>query len=87
MKMRSGVTNVVDVYTDVPRNHQIDLELNAMAVLWKSRKEGQSVRRLQYSRSTSTWYCSWAKMVSVPNVLGAPHRIDFVFRTPSALMS
>ena len=47
VRMRSGVTKVVDVYTDVPTDHQLDLELNAMAVLWESRKEGQSVRRLQ----------------------------------------
>ena len=45
VRMRSGVTNVVDVYTDVPTNHQLDLELNAMAMLWESKKEGQSVRR------------------------------------------
>ena len=38
-----GVTNVVDVYTAVPTNHQLDLELNAMAMWWESRKEGQSV--------------------------------------------
>ena len=63
--MRSGVTNVVDVYTDVPRNHQLDLELNAMAVLWESRNEGKRLRRLQHSRSTSTWYCPLAKIVSV----------------------
>ena len=58
VRMRSGVTNVVDVYMDVPTDHQLDLELNAMAMLWESRKEGQSVRRLQYSRSTSTWHFS-----------------------------
>ena len=46
VQMRSGVTNVVDVYTDVPTDHQLDLELNAMAVLWESRNGGQSVRRL-----------------------------------------
>ena len=57
VRMRSGVTNVVDVYTDVPTDHQVDLELNAVAVLRESRKEGQSVSRLQYTRSTSTWYC------------------------------
>ena len=73
VRMRSGVTNVVDVYTDVPRDHQLDLESNAMAVLWESRKEGQSVRRLQYSRSTSTWYCPWAKIVSVRKTLGVTH--------------
>ena len=65
VRMRSAVTNVGDAYTDVPTDHQLDLELNAMAVLWESRKEGQSVRRLQYSRSTSTWYCPWAKSVAV----------------------
>ena len=80
--MRRGVMNVVDVYTDVPTDHQLDLELNTMAVLWESRKEGQSVRRLQYSRSTSSWYCPWAKMVSVRKTLGAPHPIDFVLHTP-----
>ena len=53
-----------------------------MAVLWESRKEGQSVRRLQYSRSTSTWYCPWAKIVSVRKTLGAPHPIDFVLQPP-----
>ena len=81
MRMRSGVTNVVDVYTDVPTNHQLDLELNAMTLLWESRK-GQSVRRLHYSWSTSTWYCPWAKIVSVRKTLGAPHPIDFVLHTP-----
>ena len=81
MRMRSGVTNVVDVYTDVPTDHQLDLELNAMAVLWEWRKEGQSVRRLQYSRSTSTLYCPWAKIVSVRKTLGAPHPIDFMLHT------
>ena len=40
VRMRSGESNVVDVYTDVPTDHQLDLELNAMAVLWESRKEG-----------------------------------------------
>ena len=33
VRMRSGVTSVVDVYTDVPTDHQLDVELNAMAVL------------------------------------------------------
>ena len=80
--MRSGVTNVVDVYTDVPTDHQLDLELNAMAVLWESRKEGQSARRLQYSRSRSTRYCPWAKVVSVRKTLGAPHPIDFLSHIP-----
>ena len=80
--MRSGVTNVVDMYTDVPTDHQLDLELNAMAVLWESRKEGKIVRRLQYSRSTSTWYCPWAKIVSVRKTLVAPHPIHFVLHTP-----
>ena len=78
VRMRSGVTNVVDLYTDVPTDHQLDLELNAMAVLWESRKE----RRLQYSPSTSTWYCPCAKIVSVRKTLGAPNRIDFVLHTP-----
>ena len=82
VRMRSGVTNVVDVYTDVPQDHQLDLELNAMAVLWESRKEWQSVRRLQYSRSTSTWYCPWAKIVSMRKTLGAPHPIDFSLESP-----
>ena len=82
VRMRGGVTNVLDVYTDVPTDHQLDLEFNAMAVLWESRKEGQSVRRLQYSRSASTWYCPWAKIVSVRKTLGVSHPIDFVLHTP-----
>ena len=82
MRMRSGVTNVVDVYTDVPTDHQLVLELNAMAVLWESRKEGQSVRRLQYSRSTSTWYCPSVKIISMRKILRAPHPIEFVLHTP-----
>ena len=40
------------------------------------------MRRLQYSRSTSTWYCPWAKILSVPKTLGAPHPIDFGLHTP-----
>ena len=82
VRIRSWVTNVVDVYMDVPTDHQLDLELNAMAVLWEFRKEGQSVRRLQHSRSTSTWYCPWAKIVSPRKTLGAPHPIDFSLQTP-----
>ena len=82
VRMRSGVTNVVDVYMHFTMNHQLDLELNAMAMLWESRKGGQSVRRLHYSRSTSTWYCLWAKIVSVRRTLGAPHPIDPVLHTP-----
>ena len=78
VRMRSGV----DVYTDFPTDHQLDLELNAMVVLCESRKEGQSVRRLWYSRSTSTWYCPWAKIMSVRKTLGAPNPIDFVLHTP-----
>ena len=46
VRMRSGVTNVVDVFTVVPTDHQLDLELNAMEVFWESRKEHQRVRRL-----------------------------------------
>ena len=84
VRMRSGVTNVVDVYMDVPTNHQLDLESNATAVSWESRKEGQNVRRLQYSRSTSTWYCPWAKIVSARKTLGAPGPIDFVLHTPGS---
>ena len=53
-----------------------------MVVLWESRKEGQCVRRLQYSRSTSTWYCPWAKIGSVRKTLGAPDPIDFALHTP-----
>ena len=82
MPMWSGVTNVVEVHTNVPTNHQLDLELNAMAVLWESRKEGHSARRLQHSRSISTWYCPWPNIVSVRKTLGAPHPIDFVLHTP-----
>ena len=40
------------------------------------------MRRLQHSRSTSTWYCPWAKIVSVRKTLGAPHPSDFVLHTP-----
>ena len=65
VQMRSGVTNVVDLYTDVPTDHQLDLDLSAMAMLWDSRNQGQSVRRLQYNQSTSTSYCLWVKVVSV----------------------
>ena len=79
--MRSGLTIVVAVYTYVPTDHQLDLELYAMAVLWESRKEGQSVRRLQYSQSTSTWYCPGAKIVSVRKTLGASPPMDFVLTT------
>ena len=82
VRMRSAVTNVVDVCTDVCTDQQLDLQLNAIAVLWESRKEGQSVRRLQYSRSTSTWYCLWAKILCMRKTLGAPHPIDFVLHTP-----
>ena len=82
VRMRSVVTNVVDVYTDVPTAHQLYLELNAMAVLWESRTEGQSVRQLQYSRSTSTWCCRWSKIVFVQKTLGPLHPIDFVLHTP-----
>ena len=86
VRMRSGVTNVVDVYTDVRMDHQLNLELHAMVVLWESRKEGQSVRRVQYSRSTCTWYCPWAKIVSVRKTLAAPQPIDFVFILPAVVI-
>ena len=33
--------------------------------------------------STSTWYCPWAKIVSVRKTLGAPHPIYFVLHTPA----
>ena len=82
VRMLSGVTNLVDMYTDVPTDDQLDLKPHAIAVLWESRKEGQSVRRLQYSRSTSTAYCPWARILSVRKTFGAPHRIDFVLLTP-----
>ena len=84
MRMRSGVANVVDVYTYVPTDHQRDWQLIAMAVLGELRKEGQSVRRLQYNLSTSTWYCPWAKIVSVQKTLGAPPPPPsvFVLHTP-----
>ena len=65
-----------------PRIINLILELNAMAVLWEPRTEGQSVRRLPYSRSTSPWYCPWAKIVSVRKTLGAPHPIVFSLHTP-----
>ena len=39
------------------------------------------MRRLQYSRSTSAWYCPWAKIVSVRKTLGAPHPIEFPLQT------
>ena len=80
VRMRSVVTNVMGVYTDVPAYHQLDLELNAMAVLWELTNEGQRVRRLQYSGST--WYCPWAKTVSMRKTLCAPIPIDFVLHTP-----
>ena len=41
---------MVDVYTDVRTDNQLDWQLNAMAVLWASKKEGKSVRRLQHNR-------------------------------------
>ena len=73
---------MVDVYSDVPTDNQFDWQMNAMAVLWASRKEGKSVRRLQHNRSTSTWYCPWSKIVSVRKTLGAPHPMDCVLHTP-----
>ena len=54
-----------------------------MAVVWESRKEGQSLRRLHYSQSTSALYCPWAKIMFVRKPSGAPQPIDFVLHTPS----
>ena len=34
-----------------------DLELLAAAILWESRKNGDSLRKLQYSRAHSQWKC------------------------------
>ena len=82
VRMRTRVTNVVDVYTDVPTDNQVFLELNAVAVLWELRKEAQSVWPLHYHRSTSAWCCPWSKIVSVRKTLGAPHPIGFDLRTP-----
>ena len=82
VRKQNGVTNVVDAYTHVPTDNHLDLELNAMAALWESRKEGQSVWRLLYSWSTSTWYCPWSKILLVRKALGAPHLLDFVLHTP-----
>ena len=56
-----------------------------MPVLWESRKEGQSLLPPQYSRSTYTWYCPQANIVSARKTLGGPEPIHFVLHTPGCI--
>ena len=69
---------MVELYIDVHAKKPLDLGLNAIAVLWERKTKGQSVHRLQRSRTISPWYCPWAKVVSVDEVLGAPQPVDIV---------
>ena len=49
-----------------------DLELLAAAILWESRKNGDSFRKLQYSRAHSQWKCPWGTLMQVRKALSAP---------------
>ena len=58
-----------------------DLELLAAAILWESRKNGDSFRKLQYSRAHSQWKCSWGTLMQVRKALSAPCVTEVHFQT------
>ena len=57
-----------------------DLELLAAAILWESRKNGDSFRKLQYSRAHSQWKCPWGTLVKVRKALSAPRVTEVHFQ-------
>ena len=57
------------------------LELLAAAVLWESRKNGDSFRKLQYSRAHSQWKCPWGILMQVRKALSAPRVTEVHFQT------
>ena len=57
-----------------------DLELLAAAILWESRKNGDSFRKLQYSRAHSQWKCPWGTLMQVRKALSAPRVQRSIFR-------
>ena len=58
-----------------------DLELLAAAILWESRKNGDSFRKLQYSRAHSQWKCPWGTLMQVRKALSAPRVTEVHFQT------
>ena len=56
-----------------------DLELLAAAILWESRKNGDSFRKLQYSRAHSQWKCPWGTQMKVRKALSAPRVTEVNF--------
>ena len=58
-----------------------DLELLAAAILWESRKNGDSFRKLQYSRAHSQWKCPWGTLMQVQKALSAPRVTEVHFQT------
>ena len=58
-----------------------DLELLAAAILWESRKNGDSFRKLQYSRAHSQWKCPWGTLMQVRKALSAPRVTEVHFHT------
>ena len=57
-----------------------DLELLAAAILWESRKNGDSFRNLQYSRAHSQWKCPWGTPMKVRKALSAPRVTEVHFQ-------
>ena len=58
-----------------------DLELLAAAILWENRKNGDSFRKLQYSRAHSQWKCPWGTLMQVRIALSAPRVTEVHFQT------
>ena len=58
-----------------------DLELLAAAILWESRKNGDSFRKLQHSRAHSQWKCPWGTLMQVRKALSAPRVTEVHFQT------
>ena len=56
-----------------------DWELLAAAILWESRKNGDSFRKLQYSRAHSQWKCPWGTLMQVRKALSAPRVTEVHF--------
>ena len=57
-----------------------DSELLAAAILWESRKNGDSFRKLQYSRAHSQWKCPWGTLMKVRKALSTPVSRRSIFR-------
>ena len=58
-----------------------DLEFMVATILWQSRKNEDTLRKLQYSRAASALYFSWSILMRLQKQLSAPPVTEVQFQS------